>query len=353
MIEGQNTYFASINTTKGFISFFQNIFDPSKLEKVYILKGGPGTGKSSLIKSVASWAEKMELEYDLFLCSSDPNSLDAILLPQSRIAIVDGTAPHVTDPLYPGVVENIVNLGSFWKSDKLKENKSEILSLIKEKSRHYKQAYQFLSSYGEIAKEILYLSQQALLTDKLEKNIHRQAKYFFNENTDCTTEMRNVATVCGDSIVQTRSFVEKATRIWIIEDQHFSSHLYLGAMRDYALSKKQNVWISTSPLLPDYPNALFFPDSGTAMVLGTKNDDSQKVYRFINMKRFLNQEFIHGNKQKLKFGEKCLKMLLTGASDSFANARVAHQKLEHFYTSAMDFKQVENTRQILIKEIFS
>ena len=41
-------YFAAANTYKGFISYFDTVFDPEKVSRLYVLKGGPGTGKTAL-----------------------------------------------------------------------------------------------------------------------------------------------------------------------------------------------------------------------------------------------------------------------------------------------------------------
>ena len=46
----QKHYFACGNTAKGFQNFFESNLDD--LQKVYILKGGPGTGKSTLMKKI-------------------------------------------------------------------------------------------------------------------------------------------------------------------------------------------------------------------------------------------------------------------------------------------------------------
>ena len=42
-------YFAAANASDGFYSRFPALFDPAcgKWQKIYIIKGGPGTGKSS------------------------------------------------------------------------------------------------------------------------------------------------------------------------------------------------------------------------------------------------------------------------------------------------------------------
>ena len=40
-------YFAAANTESGFFSLFDEVFSPEHLRRIYILKGGPGTGKST------------------------------------------------------------------------------------------------------------------------------------------------------------------------------------------------------------------------------------------------------------------------------------------------------------------
>lgn len=69
-------YFAAANTSAGFVSFFDALFDPKQLKKIYILKGGPGVGKSTLMKNAALAAQKNGFHPIFYHCSSDPKSLD-------------------------------------------------------------------------------------------------------------------------------------------------------------------------------------------------------------------------------------------------------------------------------------
>ena len=50
------TFFASMNSGDGFISYFKEIF--SSLDRLYIIKGGPGTGKSRFMREAAQQAEE-------------------------------------------------------------------------------------------------------------------------------------------------------------------------------------------------------------------------------------------------------------------------------------------------------
>ena len=57
-------YFAGGNTARGFFSLYDSNF--AGLEKVFILKGGPGTGKSTLMKKIAMIGRKKTLMWSIF-----------------------------------------------------------------------------------------------------------------------------------------------------------------------------------------------------------------------------------------------------------------------------------------------
>ena len=92
-------YFLGGNTPSGFYSLYHQLSDPEQFQAVYIIKRGPGSGKSSLMRRVGRHAQAAGLETEEVLCSGDPGSLDALLLPQLGAAIVDGTAPQGAVPL--------------------------------------------------------------------------------------------------------------------------------------------------------------------------------------------------------------------------------------------------------------
>ena len=84
-------YFLGANSPSGFYSLYDHLLPPERASRFYILKGGPGCGKSTLMRKVARRAEEAGETVEYTLCSGDPDSLDAILLPRLGVAIVDGT----------------------------------------------------------------------------------------------------------------------------------------------------------------------------------------------------------------------------------------------------------------------
>ena len=137
--------FPGANTANGSFNFFDNIIQDN-INRIFCFKGGPGVGKSSLMKKIAQ--EFIDRGYDVELhhCPSDPSSLDALLINKLGVVLLDGTSPHIVDPKDPGAVDEIINLGEFWNVDNLEENKDEIIEVGKDISASFRRAYKFLKS---------------------------------------------------------------------------------------------------------------------------------------------------------------------------------------------------------------
>lgn len=92
----QKTYrfFLGANSPDGFVSFYESLIDLDTANEVYIIKGGPGAGKSSFMKRAAAGLTEAGLTTEFIVCSADPDSLDGVVFPEIGVAFVDGTQPH-------------------------------------------------------------------------------------------------------------------------------------------------------------------------------------------------------------------------------------------------------------------
>ena len=104
-------FFLGANTPNGFVSRFDNLYYPEEGWFAYIIKGGPGTGKSTLMKRLAKEANLKNVKTELIYCSSDPSSLDAVIFPELKKSELETTS-------------------HFWVLSKPKYEASSIISLI-------------------------------------------------------------------------------------------------------------------------------------------------------------------------------------------------------------------------------
>lgn len=87
----RHMYFGAA-TPKGAVDFIQDL--TADMAKRYFIKGRPGSGKSTMLRKLASLAEERGYDVEIYHCGFDPSSLDMIVLPERSIAIFDSTAPH-------------------------------------------------------------------------------------------------------------------------------------------------------------------------------------------------------------------------------------------------------------------
>ena len=83
-----NHFFASQNTCEGFRCYFDTVFSQDSLKELWIVKGGPGTGKSHLMRSLARAWQEQGHRVELFACSSD-----MVLFVLFCFQIVEGAVP--------------------------------------------------------------------------------------------------------------------------------------------------------------------------------------------------------------------------------------------------------------------
>lgn len=147
-------FFSGSNSGDGFHNYFEGVVPAwAKLNRYFMIKGGPGVGKSTLMKKVAERAEQNGETVERFYCSGDPDSLDAVRLVEKGIVFADATSPHAMDPKYPGAVEEIVNLGEQIDRNRIVRYRDMVEELTGKNKISYGRAYAFLKAAKALEEE--------------------------------------------------------------------------------------------------------------------------------------------------------------------------------------------------------
>jgi len=147
-------FFSGSNSGEGFHNYFDGVIPVwGKLSRYFMIKGGPGVGKSTLMKKVAERAEQNGETVERFYCSGDPDSLDAVRIVERGIIFADATSPHAMDPKYPGAVEEIVNLGEQIDRNRIVKYRDAVEELTGKNKISYRRAYAFLGAAKALEEE--------------------------------------------------------------------------------------------------------------------------------------------------------------------------------------------------------
>ncbi len=333
-------YFAAANTQDGFVSFFEEIFFSRDIKKRYIIKGGPGTGKSSFMKKVALRAEEQGRRTEYYYCSSDTSSLDGIVI-DGVTAIFDGTAPHSYDTVLPGACDEIINLGEYWNSELLASHWREIAELGAKKSRAYKIAYGYLSAAGSAQRTADSIIFDCVDFKKLCSAARRKVEQSKRTVREGERHMRQTDAfgVCGKVHLDTLEALS-GSKIYI-EDYYGTAYLFLGELERQARASGYDTYVSVDTTDISKIREVYLPDVGQYYGV---SDEPCDVDRTVNMKRFVNADKLSEVRFAYRTAIRCAQKLEELAADSLARAGAYHASMEKYYILAMDFDGVEKKR---------
>lgn len=352
-------FFLGANSPLGFFSLFDNLYNPEEGWFCYILKGGPGTGKSSLMKKIAVRAVESGLNPELIYCPSDPNSLDAVIINEKKVSIVDGTAPHAMDPIYPGVSDKIINLGDFWHPDLIADKRDEILNLSHKNLLFRTRAVGYLRACKSIKNDIVNITSDAINREKTLNYTKNLTKRLFKKISDTPghEKTRFISAITPDGIIFFEDTVTLlCENIYIInDDSGVVSTIILNYIRQAALNLGHDVITCRCPMSPQSKiEGLIFPHTETAFTVSNSSHPLEYLKsspRKINSRRFLERKTISPHSHLLAFDRKIEQKLMLEAIKNLNKAKHIHDEIENTYISTMDFERINNFSEKLISEI--
>lgn len=334
---GEDAYFAASNSAFGFYSYYPQCFDAARVRRVYAIKGGPGTGKSRFMREVAEYAKERGAACEYIYCSSDPNSLDGVILTlgEECIALLDATAPHVYEPCVPGAREEIVNLGAFWDGEKLAGRIDEINEQNAEKKKAYRMAYRYLAAYGEMSANRDDLVAPYIRLEAMEQ-FAQKLLWEIPRGKGFSSQPALIRSVGMEGVVSFDTYFAGAKRIFLVEDCRGSAQYFMRILYQQIERKRLKIRISHDPILPERIDGIYLCEHDLAFVVG-KGADCSYPYKRVGTRRFVDTASMKDIKSLLNHAEQMCRAMLGGAVQALTLVRKAHFCMEEIYIASMDF----------------
>jgi len=352
-------YFPGNNTPKGFFSYYQYILGQREANRIVCIKGGPGTGKSTFLRRIGHELEKQGEPIDYLHCSADADSLDGILLPDKKIAYIDGTSPHVIDPITPGAVDQIINFGEFWNDKDISRAKEDIIRNNEECSTWYQFAYNQLKSAKAILDNLTLIQEKGIDVSevyKLAADIINQEYKRYPVSINAGTVKKFFATGITPTgcVSYLKSLLMPLKKIYLINvPEGYRNQSFMHVMLDGAIYRGFDVEAYYCPMDPeDKIEHLLIPELNLAFVTVNRwhdiepwelveEDQVMKEITLIDISDFQSLQYVEHNKEMVNLISSRYHTLILDAVSSLSKAKGYHDKVEKLYIESMDFEKVE------------
>jgi hypothetical protein len=346
--------FAGNNTSEGFFSYFDNLLKIDEAEHIYILKGGPGVGKNHFMKRFAGKMAEMSYSVEYIHCSSDNVSLDGILIPELKILFVDGTAPHTIDPVIPGAVDEIINLGSFLDVQKLNKHKTAIIQTNKAKSNKYISAYRYLKAAGIVHDEISSIYDLYVDVDKFnemcKKAVTKLFAHSYGKRSSNTRKLFTESFTANGYISHTERFFED-NEVWAVagNDTNFSS-IFLDRILNEAVKNGYTTECYYRPLSPKKLQHIYLPEKNLIIVTA-ETHMNEKYNQVFDIHSIMDSEGIKTQISEIEKNLLLYDLLIKNALNKLSETKKLHDLLEVFYANCMDFDGVNECFEKIVRGI--
>lgn len=361
------TDFRGANTCRGFKGYYEEMinafYDCHKEGAVYVIKGGPGTGKSTFMKKTAELLDGEGCEVGLIRCSGDTGSLDGVYSESGGIMVIDGTAPHCTEARIAGVSGEIINFGRFWNRDVLAAKRQEIELFTARKQLAYASAYGFLAAAREMQKiaekiadarvdrNVLGAAVESVLCE-IRERYGSTGKRGTAENVFATAVTPDgiaggICDVLGDAASGYSCYVFHLPK-WV----HIGNELQYAAERLMRLGF--SVKICRCGFDAETVEHLVVPEIKCALITTNENHGANGIAPVCE---YFVESMVAGNaftlderdtliQCRLKFDEMLIK-----TQYALKDAAEAHSKMESYYVNSMDFRSLDRYGCDILEQI--
>lgn len=350
-------FFAGVSSVDGYRSHLDEIYNPDDGWRTFLIKGGAGMGKSTMMKKIAHTLTESGASAWLAPCPGDPDSLDAVVFPEIKACMMDATAPHTVNPKYPEICEVTVNLGDQCDHNKIAEHADEIIAVCKQSDLLYSRATRYLAATASLLADSYRVAFECTdMRRAAEYGSRLAARVMPRKGRRGEEQLRFLSAVTPKGhIFLCDTLDTMCDRLFIVEDEYgAASRAIMSAVRLTALEHGYDIICCMCPFAPDEkPEHIIVPELRIGFTTQNHYLKSNSDERRIHARRFTSASALSAHRQRLSFNRRAIAELIRGTATTLAEAKALHDSIESYYISCMDFGAVEERTRAITAELLA
>jgi hypothetical protein len=340
-------FFLGANSEKGFHSLYDGMADRESGDYIWLIKGGPGCGKSSFMRKIGEAALSAGYAVEFTKCSGDPDSLDAVYIPEKKLCYADATSPHVMDAQLPAAGDSYLDLGRFYRRGELLAHRVELTAMNAEYKKMYARIYKLLSAAGGIEPG----GVPGLITERDRAYVRRRAQgvaereFGRPDRTRSGSEKHRFlsAVSCRGCLRLNDTLSTLCSLVYAIDNGFGLAHDYLSTLTEAAASRGLDRIVCHDPLHPERLDALILP--GLSLGFAAQSDDFGPIpspMRNVRLDAVPERSRVQQLRRKTRAAAKLHSAIMREALSALAEAKALHDKIEAVYNPHVDFEGLYN-----------
>ena len=345
-------FFLGANTGAGFVSLYPEFSAAEKDAFFWYIKGGPGNGKSTLMRRAAERAESAGLAVESILCSGDPDSLDGIYIPEKKLGYVDATSPHVQEPAVPGASGKYLDLSAFYRPIP-PEAAAALARFFPAYRREYARAYDMLHAAMLVSPGGI----PGILTSETTTRVRKRAEAFaakavHRSETEEYEKRRFLSVYTCRGAVMLSETAASFGRVYTLDNELGLADEFLQAVLERACSVGAARIVCPDPVDPEKLAALILPEDGLSLVAvsGDFCFDGKTARHF---RLDTAAELSDAQRKDVRRAAALRRSLTSEACAALRQAKELHDALEAGYRPFVDFRALTRFEEKHLEKAFS
>ena len=275
----------------------------------------------------------------------------------------------MTDPVTPGAVDKIINLGDFWNEEGIAANKTEIIDLNEECSRWYRIAYNYLNAAKSVYRSLEEAYNSAIEASEIYKVVadiiaREYKEYEISLRPGKVKRFFASAITANGTVHYLNSLLENMNKVYMINvPVGHSNRSFMDILAEGAIYRGLDIETYYCAMCPEEKiEHIVIPQLKLAFVtvneyhdlepweISGEDGEDQDII-LIDMNDFMDSMIIEKNRELAEALRTEFDILLNKTVKCLGKAKNTHLMVEDMYIPNMNFTQIGNLAETVLEEL--